>query len=101
METSTQKQAINLVIDCYRIPLMIERDQEPIYRRAAVMLNETYAKYVKLFPRKAPQELWVYVALEVAVNLQSDTREKDLRPVMDKVRELSAELARVLENENG
>ncbi len=98
METSTQKQAISLIIDCYRIPLMIEREQEPIYRKAAQMLNDAYAKYVRLFPRKAPQEIWVYVALEIAVNLQSDVREKDFRPVMDKVRELSAELARVLES---
>ncbi len=94
------KQAIILVIDCYRIPLTVRREEEPIYRKAAQMLNEVYQKYAKRMPNKSPQELWILVALEIAVTLHKDARSKDLQPVMNKIEEINAALSEVLTAES-
>lgn len=67
------------------------RDQEPNYRAAAELLNKRYQYYLKLRPNASAEQLWMYTALEVAVALQSDVREKSLVPVekeMEKLNEL-------------
>ena len=40
----------------------------------------------------------MYTALEVAVALQSDVREKSLEPVEKEVKELNEEILRILES---
>ncbi len=91
-----RKQNIHLRIDCYTVSLTILADEEPIYRQAAEMINRVYAKYLKGLPNKAPQELWIYTALEIAVNFNRDARGKDLKPVLDKVQEINNQLAQFL-----
>lgn len=65
------------------------RDQEPNYRAAAELLNKRYQYYLKLRPNASAEQLWMYTALEVAVALQSDVREKSLVPVEKQVKELN------------
>lgn len=88
-------QNINLEVDCHRFRLKVERSQEPVYRRAADTLNNTYKRYATRFPQKPVEELWVLVALEVAVSLHSDIREKDLKPVMEKLAELNEKIKEI------
>ena len=86
------KQNITLRIDCHEVRLTVDRDKEEIYRKAAVTLNETYRRYADHYPQLSIEKLWVYTALEVAVNLQSDVREKDLRPLLKKLAELNKKI---------
>ena len=95
---ATNKQHINLHLDAHTVGLDVPLDQEPNYRRAAELLNKRYQYYLKLRPNASAEQLWMYTALEVAVALQSDVREKSLEPVEKEVKELNEEILRVLES---
>ena len=95
---ATNKQHINLHLDAHRVGLDVPLDQEPNYRRAAELLNKRYQYYLKLRPNASAEQLWMYTALEVAVALQSDVREKSLEPVEKEVKELNEEILRILES---
>ena len=83
------KQHINLRLDAHVVGLDVLRDQEPNYRAAAELLNKRYQYYLKLRPNASAEQLWMYTALEVAVALQSDVREKSLVPVEKEIKELN------------
>ena len=68
---------------------MLFRSQEPNFRAAAELLNKRYQYYLKLRPNASTEQLWMYTALEVAVALQSDAREKSLVPVEKELKELN------------
>ena len=40
-------------------------------------------------PNKSAEQLWVYVALDMAVNLQADAHAHRLQPVDEKIQELN------------
>ena len=94
---ATNKQHINLHLDAHTVGLDVPLDQEPNYRRAAELLNKRYRYYLKLRPNASAEQLWMYTALEVAVALQSDVREKSLDPVEKEVKELNEEILRIIE----
>ena len=85
----SDKQHINLHLDAHTVGVDVEREQEPIYRKAAQLLNQRYQYYLKLRPNASAEQLWMYTALEVAVSLQSDAREKSLVPVEKEIKELN------------
>lgn len=78
--------------------LDVPREAEPNYRNAAELLNRRYQYYLKLRPNASAEQLWMYTALEVAVALQSDAREKSLEPVEKELKELNEALLRALNN---
>lgn len=83
------KQHINLRLDAHVVGLDVPRDEEPNYRAAAELLNKRYQYYLKLRPNASAEQLWMYTALEVAVALQSDVREKSLVPVEKELKEIN------------
>lgn len=85
----SDKQHINLHLDAHTVGLDVPRDQEPNYRFAAELLNKRYQYYLKLRPNASAEQLWMYTALEIAVALQSDAREKSLAPVEKELKELN------------
>ncbi len=86
---ATDRQHINLHLDAHTVGLDIPREQEPNYRRAADLLNRRYQYYLKLRPNASAEQLWMYTALEVAVALQSDAREKNIAPVEKEIKALN------------
>ena len=85
----SDKQHINLHLDAHTVGLDVPREQEPNFRKAAQLLNQRYQYYLKLRPNASAEQLWMYTALEVAVALQSDAREKSLIPVEKEIKELN------------
>ncbi len=83
------KQHINLHLDAHTVGLDVPREQEPNYRKAAELLNRRYQYYLKLRPNASAEQLWMYTALEVAVALESDAREKSLEPVEKELKTLN------------
>ena len=79
------KQNITLRLDAHEVRLTVDRDKEEVYRKAAVTLNQTYRQYAAAYPQMSVEKLWVYTALQVAVNLHADIRDKDLKPVTEKI----------------
>ena len=86
---SIDKQHINLHLDAHTVGLDVPREQEPNYRKAADLLNRRFQYYLKLRPNASAEQLWMYTALEVAVALQSDAREKSLAPVEKEINKLN------------
>ena len=78
--------------------LQVPRETEPVYRAAAVWLNQRYKKFLQLRPTASAEQLWMYTALEIAVALQSDAREKSLAPVEKELKELNEALLRTLKS---
>ena len=85
----SDKQHINLHLDAHTVGLEVERSREADYRNAAQLLNKRYQYYLRLRPNASAEQLWMYTALEVAVALQSDAREKSLVPVEAELKKLN------------
>lgn len=89
-------QRITLQLDAHRIPINVKREKEPLYRKAAALLNERYKYYLQKTPKASAELLWVYVALEQALNLQNDAREKQIAPMEEKINEMNDKIEQVL-----
>ena len=87
---SERKQNIILNIDVHKVPLRVDAEDEEVFRKAGVYVNELFRKYqLKLMNEKSTETLWMYVALHTTVELMSDERDKSLEPVKDKLKELN------------
>ena len=85
----SRKQHITLQLDAHHISLNVQADKEHLYRKAAEMINERYRHYQKIAPNKSAEQLWVYVALDMAVNLNADAHAHRLQPIDEKIQELN------------
>ncbi|MBQ6748978.1 MAG: cell division protein ZapA [Paludibacteraceae bacterium] len=92
------KQHINLHLDAHTVGLDVPREQEADFRKAAELLNNRYKYYLRLRPNASAEQLWMYTALEVAVALESDAREKSLEPVEEEVKKLNDEVLNALKS---
>ena len=96
---STDTQSITLQLDARRVRLQVPRDQEAVYRLAAKTLNERYRFYQRQLPKATVKELWMYVALQTAVNLHADARSKAIEPIEHKISELNQQIQNILNPE--
>ena len=87
--TEQRKQHITLQLDAHHISLNVQADKEHLYRKAAEMINERYRFYQKMAPNRSAEQLWVYVALDMAVNLSADAHANRLQPIDEKIQELN------------
>lgn len=87
--TEPRKQHITLQLDAHHISINVLAHQEHLYRDAAKILNEKYRHYQKKMQTSSVEQLWVYVALDMAVNLCAETHAQRLQPVDEKVQELN------------
>ena len=94
------KQHINLQIGAHNVSLDVPREAEPLYRKAAVTLNERFQYYQRRMLKASAEQLWLYVALELAVNLHADAREKSLKPIQEKIEVLNQLIENCLQKEN-
>lgn len=90
------QQRITLQLDAHRVPLNVERDKEPLYREAGIRLNERYQYYRKRYPQASAEYLWVLVALETGVLLQSDARKNSIKPIEKIIQQLNQQIQQQL-----
>lgn len=93
-----RKQHITLQLDAHHLSLNIPADTEALYRNAAELINERYRRYSKKLPTSSAEQIWVYVALDMAVNLQADAHAHRLQPIEQKVQELNQMIINILQN---
>lgn len=93
-----RKQHITLQLDAHHISLNVQADKEALYRNAAELINERYRYYRRSLPDKSVELIWVYVALEMAVNLQADAHAHRLQPIDEKIQELNQLIINTLKN---
>ncbi len=91
-------QHIVLRLDAHSISMHVPASKEPVYRRAAAALQEVYSTYRKRYSRLTAEQLWLHVALHMAVNLEDDFRKKSLEPVETKLDELASIIRNKLDN---
>lgn len=93
-----RKQHITLQLDAHHISLNVVADKEVLYRNAAEQINERYRHYRKMLPTHSAEQIWVFVALEMAVNLQADAHAHRLQPIDEKIQELNQLILNTLQN---
>lgn len=85
---------INLIIDGTSYPLTIKASEEPSFRQAARIVNETLSRYKSLFSGEGGVRVMTMVALDIAfhaVNGNSGV-------ASDEVRRKIGELTRLIDN---
>ena len=87
--TEPRKQHITLQLDAHHISINVLAHQEHLYRDAAKILNEKYRHYQRKMQTSSAEQLWVYVALDMAVNLFAESHAQRLQPIDEKVQELN------------
>jgi hypothetical protein len=87
--TEPRKQHITLQLDAHHISINVLAYQEHLYRDAAKILNEKYRHYQRKMQTSSAEQLWVYVALDMAVNLCAESHAQRLQPIDEKVQELN------------
>ena len=87
--TEQRKQHITLQLDSHHISINVLAHQEHLYRDAAKILNEKYRHYQRKMQISSAEQLWVYVALDMAVNLCAESHAQRLQPIDEKVQELN------------
>lgn len=87
--TEERKQHITLQLDSHHISINVLAHQEHLYRDAAKILNEKYRHYQRKMQTSSAEQLWVYVALDMAVNLCAESHAQRLQPIDEKVQELN------------
>ena len=93
-----RKQHITLQLDAHHLSLNIPADTEALYRNAAEMINERYRRYSQKLPTSSAEQVWVYVALDMAVNLQADAHAHRLQPIDEKIQELNQLILNILQS---
>lgn len=91
-------QHIVLKLDTHNVALNIPASQEALYRDAAILLNERYHYYQRIQPSASIEEIWLYVALEMAVSLHSDIRNKSIAEVDKRATALNKLIDSVVNN---
>ena len=98
---SEQKKInINLQLDAHHVSLKVPMDKEVLYRNAGEMINERYRYYCQLLPNQSAEIIWVYVALDMAVNLQADAHAHRLQPIEEKIQELNQLILKTIQKNN-
>ncbi|MBR4848139.1 MAG: cell division protein ZapA [Bacteroidaceae bacterium] len=85
---------INLIIDGISYPLTIKASEEPYYRQAARMVNNTLSLYKEIFTGEEGVRVMTMVALDIAFNSIKGGENGNSEEVMRKI----SELTRLVEN---
>ena len=80
---------INLIIDGVSYPLTVKASEEPYYRQAARLVNNTLSLYKELFTDEEGVRVMTMTALDIAFNSIKNTGENGAVEVMDKINELT------------
>ena len=80
---------INLIIDGTSYPLTIKASEEPYYRQAAKMVNETLSIYKEPFKGEGGVRVMTMAALDIAYTAIKDGNSSTSAEVMHKINELN------------
>ncbi len=89
---------INLIIDGTSYPLTVKASEEPYFRKAARIVNETLSTYKSLYSEEGSVRVMTMVALDIAFNAVKGTEEMGSTEVRRKISELARLIDTTLEN---
>ena len=85
---------INLIIDGTSYPLTVQASEEPYYRKAARIVNETLSIYKDIYSGEGSVRVLTMAALDIAFNAVKGTEEMGSTEVRRKI----SELTRLIDN---
>ncbi|MDO5460977.1 MAG: cell division protein ZapA [Bacteroidales bacterium] len=89
---------INLIIDGTSYPLTIKASEEPYYRQAARLVNNTLSLYKELFMGEGGVRVMTMVALDIAFKSVKEANEAGSAEVMQRINELTRLIGNTLDN---
>lgn len=94
------KVRINIQIGDTKHPLFVKRDEEPIYRDAARMVNERLKAYATKFRASGlPKDyLMAFAAVDIAARYVKQDRDSNAEVAEASLQELAAEIREYLSN---
>lgn len=98
MQMEDRDLGINLIIDGTSYPLTIKASEEPYYRQAARLVNNTLSLYKELFMGEGGVRVMTMVALDIAFKSIKEGNEAGSAEVMRKIGELTRLVSNTLEN---
>ena len=93
------KIRIHLLIDNERYPLLIPREEEEYYRKAAKQIDYTLNKYRKAYPEFGDDRHWAMTAVELAFDNECLHDMQNTKPFRDKLEQWEEEIDKSI-NEN-
>ena len=89
---------INIQVGDNKHPLFVKRDEEPIFREAAKMINERISAYARKYRgANLPQDyLMAFAAVDIASQFIKQDRDSNARDAEIKIRDLTDEISRFL-----
>jgi len=87
---------ITLQLGDHTMRFPVAWNEEKYYRDAAVHLNQRFQYYSSGMKNKSAEQIWVYVALEAAVNLQRENARYDIEPVMSRINSINNKILSAL-----
>lgn len=88
---------INLIVDGVSYPLTIPASEEPYYRQAARLINDTLTPYKQAFSGEGSVRVLTMAAIDIAHRLVTQTDNVGSATMARKINELSHLLDRTLE----
>lgn len=86
------KLKIHLRIDNELYPLVIDRDKEELYRKAAKQIDYKLNKYRSMYPEFILAKHWAMTALELSFENVSLKDRNDTQPYAEKLKQLADDI---------
>ena len=87
---------IKLQLGDHPMRFVVPWNEEVYYRNAAEFLNKRFQNYSNKNRGKSAEQIWVYVALEAAMNLERQAARYDMEPVMERINNMNKSIIEAL-----
>jgi len=89
---------ITLQIGEHTMRFPVAWNEEKYFREAAAHLNNRFQYYSSGMKNKSAEQIWVYVALEAAVNLLRENAKYDIEPMLQRIENINQSITDALNN---
>ncbi len=96
MNTNSDTLSITLKLGSHKLPMVISREDEILYREAEKLINERFNYYATRYPKLGAEMYLTMMALDVAVKLKGTERNANPKPLMDRLEALLTDVEQAL-----
>lgn len=97
MTETSNKLKITLYVGNQACPVIIQRDQEEFYRKAAKLINEKLGRYKVTYPNQSNDKYMSTALLDFAVRTVLYENQKDQSPYAETINRLSQDIQQLLD----
>lgn len=97
-----KKEILQIRLHVYdtEIPVKVPRDEEALYRNAAILITNTLNTYSQYYKgRISEKEMWYMVLIEIALRYEKEATRNDTTPYSDILTKLTSEIEQALKSE--